>query len=256
MYSADYAPIVLGALFFAAAALYASVGHGGASGYLAVMGLVGFAPILMRPTALLMNVCVASIALFRFWHAARAQGGTQWQLFWPFALGSVPMAYLGGRIHLPNHWHAYVVGAVLIWSAWRLWLAARSNTHVHSSETQALPRLPLCIAIGGAIGLLAGLTGVGGGVFLSPLLILVGWAQVRTAAAPSAAFILLNSIAGLTGLYTHTPTLPSSLPIWLGAVILGGTLGAWLGARKLANSAMRRALAIVLLVAGIKMWLV
>jgi uncharacterized membrane protein YfcA len=119
-------PLLLGVVFFGMAVLYASVGHGGASGYLAAMGLLGMPPALLRPTALLMNVAVATLSMVRFWRADRALGGTQWRLFWPFALGSVPMAYVGGRIVLPTRVHAMVVGAVLIYSAWRL-LARRSR---------------------------------------------------------------------------------------------------------------------------------
>lgn len=241
----------LGFFFFLAALLYSSVGHGGASGYLAVMGLAGMPPVLLRPTALLMNVSVASISLARFWHAARATTGTQWKLFWPFALGSIPLAYLGGRISLPTPLHTIVVGAVLLWSAWRLW---RDTAPTHTNApSRPLPPLPVCITVGGVIGLLSGLTGVGGGIFLSPLLVLFGWANVRSAAAPTAAFILVNSVAGLAGLYARQPTLPEALPYWLMAVIAGGLIGSWLGAHKLNLNTLRRALAIVLVVAGAKM---
>ncbi len=248
--------IELGFFFFMAALLYSSVGHGGASGYLAVMGLAGVAPALLRPTALLMNVSVASISLARFWHAARTTTGTQWKLFWPFALGSIPLAYLGGRISMPTQLHSMVVGAVLWWSAWQLWrdAPAPSLASTHTPPTpRPLPPLPICMAIGGLIGLLSGLTGVGGGIFLSPLLVLFGWANVRTAAAPTAAFILVNSVAGLAGLFTKQPTLPEALPYWLIAVIAGGLIGSWLGAYKLNLNAMRRALAVVLVIAGAKM---
>ncbi len=244
----------LGFFFFLAALLYSSVGHGGASGYLAVMGLAGLPPALLRPTALLMNVSVASISLTRFWHAARATTGTQWKLFWPFALGSIPLAYLGGRINLPTRLHTMVVGAVLLWSAWRMWREARASTAINTeTPSRPLPPLPVCIAVGGLIGLLSGLTGVGGGIFLSPLLVLFGWAHVRSAAAPTAAFILVNSVAGLAGLYAKQPTLPEALPYWLTAVIAGGLIGSWLGAHKLNLNTMRRALAVVLVVAGAKM---
>lgn len=245
---------LLGAMFFAAAVLYSSVGHGGASGYLAVMGLAGVPPAMLRPTALVMNVGVASISLARFWHAARSTTGTQWKLFWPFALGSVPMAYLGGRISLPTRVHAIVVGAVLLYSAWRLWSDSRTSaTNGAAVANKPLPALPLCILIGGAIGLLSGLTGVGGGVFLSPMLVLFGWANVRSAAAPTAAFIVLNSVAGLAGLFAKQPALPDALPYWVVAVMAGGFIGSWFGAKKLNLDSMRRALAVVLLIAGAKM---
>ena len=245
-------PLLLGIVFFGMAVLYASVGHGGASGYLAAMGLLGMPPALLRPTALLMNVAVATLSLLRFWRADRGAGGTQWRLFWPFALGSVPLAYVGGRIVLPTRVHAMVVGAVLIYSAWRL-LVERPVAD-KGYGTRPVPPLPACILLGAAIGLLSGLTGVGGGVFLSPIIVLFGWASVRAAAAPPAAFILVNSIAGLLGLFARQPTLPDALPYWIAAVLVGGWIGTWLGTRKLDVLPMRRVLGVVLLVAGAKMF--
>lgn len=253
---ADVNAIALGALLFVAAVLYSSVGHGGASGYLAAMGLMGVPPQMLRPTALVMNVSVATISMLRFWRAGSVAGDTRvdinWRLFWPFAIGSVPMAYLGGRIHLPTRVHAVIVGAVLLYSAWRLLQETLPSRRGQSVE-RALPGLPACIAIGAAIGLLSGLTGVGGGVFLSPIIVLMGWATVRAAAAPTAAFILVNSIAGLAGLMSRRPDLPDALPWWVAAVIVGGLIGSWFGARRLDLTALRRLLAVVLVIAGLKM---
>ena len=252
----DLDSLTLGALFFAAAVLYSSVGHGGASGYLAAMGLMGVPPQMLRPTALVMNVGVATISLLRFAHAGSSSSGpktpTDWRLFWPFALGSVPMAYLGGRIQLPTRVHAVVVGLVLVYSAWRLFSETLPG-HSRTGAARPLPPLAICVAIGAAIGLLSGLTGVGGGVFLSPLIVLMSWASVRAAAAPTAAFILVNSIAGLLGLLSRKPAFPEALPYWVAAVIVGGLIGSWLGARKLDLTALRRALAVVLVIAGLKM---
>lgn len=249
MVSFDQA-LLLAGLFFAAAILYSSVGHGGASGYLASMGLVGVAPAIMRPTALVMNIAVASISLHRF---ARANG-FNWRLFLPFAITSVPMAFIGGRIHLPVAWFGVLVGAVLLYSATRLFVETMS-VRVKAREVSGPPPVPLALVIGAGIGLLSGLTGVGGGIFLSPLLVLAGWATVRDGAAPTAAFILVNSIAGLLGLLTRQPTLPDPLPYWVAAVIAGGLIGASFGARRLDNRALRRALAAVLVIAGGKMLL-
>lgn len=251
----DVHPVALGALFFLASLLYSSVGHGGGSGYLAAMGLLGVPPPMLRPTALVLNVGVATVALLRFWHAGRSAGGTNWRLFWPFALGSIPLAYVGGTIHLPTRLHAMLIGVVLVYSAWRLFyetLPARA-AQTAARPTRPLPALWLCVALGSAIGLLSGLTGVGGGVFLSPIIVLTGWATVRAAAAPTAAFILVNSISGLAGLMTHRPTLPDALPYWAAAVIVGGLIGSWLGARKMKMATMRRTLAAVLAIAGLKM---
>jgi uncharacterized protein len=249
---AEVNSIALGALFFVAAVLYSSVGHGGASGYLAAMGLMGVPPQMLRPTALVMNVSVATISMLRFWRAGKATGGTDWRLFWPFALGSIPLAYVGGRIQLPTRVHAMAVGVVLLYSAFRL-LAEAARPAQGAPGGRTLPSLPVCVTLGAGIGLLSGLTGVGGGVFLSPIIVLMGWATVRAAAAPTAAFILVNSISGLAGLMSRRPEFPEALPWWVGAVIVGGLIGSWLGARKLDFPAMRRALAVVLAIAGLKM---
>jgi uncharacterized membrane protein YfcA len=249
MVTADEA-LLLGALFFAAAILYSSVGHGGASGYLASMGLVGVAPAIMRPSALVMNIFVASISLYKFTRAA----GFKWRLFLPFAITSVPMAFIGGGIHLPAHWFGALVGLVLLLSATRLFLEART-ANLQPKAVTGPPPIPLALAIGAGIGLLAGLTGVGGGIFLSPLLVLLGWSTVRDSAAPTAAFILINSVAGLAGLLTRQPTLPEALPYWVIAVVAGGLIGATFGARRLDNRTLRQALATVLVIAGGKMFL-
>lgn len=242
--------LLLAGLFFAAAILYSSVGHGGASGYLAAMGLVGVAPAIMRPTALVMNIAVASISLYKFSRA----NGFEWRLFLPFALTSVPMAFLGGRIQLPVAWFGLLVGAVLLFSAVRLFLETRNRAGV-TRPVKGPPPVPLALALGAGIGLLSGMTGVGGGIFLSPLLVLLGWATVRDSAAPTAAFILINSIAGLVGLLTRQAALPDALPYWVVAVIAGGLIGASFGARRLGNTTMRYALAAVLVIAGGKMLL-
>jgi len=240
--------LLLGALFFGAAILYSSVGHGGASGYLAAMSLVGVAPAIMRPTALVMNIAVSSISLYKFTRA----NGFNWRLFLPFAISSVPMAFVGGRIQLPIAWFGVLVGGVLLFSSVRLLLDTLDRGTV-AREVTGPPKLAMALLLGAAIGLLSGLTGVGGGIFLSPLLVLIGWATVRDSAAPTAAFILINSISGLLGLLSRQPALPDALPYWVAAVIAGGLIGATFGARRLGNTAMRRALAAVLVIAGAKM---
>ena len=239
---------LLAALFFAAAVLYSSVGHGGASGYLAAMGLAGVPAAIMRPTALVMNVAVSSISLYKF---ARA-GGFAWRLFLPFAASAMPMAFVGGRTQLPVAWFGVLVGIVLLFSAARLFLDAVSE-RVSSRPARRPPPWWLALTLGAAIGLLSGLTGVGGGIFLSPLLVLTGWATVRESAAPTAAFILVNSVAGLLGLLSRQPTLPEALPYWVAAVVVGGFIGATYGSRRLGHKALRLALAAVLLIAGAKM---
>ena len=222
--------------------LYASVGHAGASGYLAVMAFVGLPAPMMRPTALVLNLLVATIALVRFYRA----GFFSWKLFWPFALGSIPFAFIGGAITLPGHWYRTLVGLVLWASAVRLWLDLRLNTKRDPPKAAA-------IASGSAIGFLAGITGTGGGIFLSPLLLFMGWAETRTTGGVSAAFILANSIAGLAGNPASIGHLPAQLPLWAGAAVLGGLIGAEVGSRRIDTSVFRKLLGVVLLIAGAKL---
>ena len=239
---------LLGALFFAASILYSSVGHGGASGYLAAMGLFGIAPAVMRPTALVMNIAVASISLYKFTRSS----GFNWRLFWPFAVTAVPMAFVGGRIQASHTLVRNLGGmrvAVLCYPAVHRTLVADKRVR----RITGPPPIALALVLGAAIGLLSGLTGVGGGIFLSPLLVLTGWAAVRDSAAPTAAFVLVNSVSGLLGLLSRQPTLPDALPYWVAAVVIGGLIGASYGSRRLGNNAMRQALAAVLVIAGAKM---
>jgi hypothetical protein len=238
----DASALVVAAAFLVAAILYASVGHAGASGYLAVMALVGLPAPMMRPTALVLNLLVASIATVRF---ARA-GFFSWPLFWPFALGSVPLAYVGGAITLPGHWYRILVGVVLWTAALRLLLNLRLR------DTHAPPRVA-AVLCGAGIGLLAGLTGTGGGIFLSPLLLFMGWAETRQTGGVAAAFILANSAAGLAGHPASLDQLPEVFPLWAGAALVGGLIGAELGSRRIGTPAFRRLLGVVLVVAGAKL---
>ncbi len=232
-------------LLLALAALaYSAVGHGGASGYLAVMALLGTAPATMRPTALVLNIVVATIGTVQF---ARA-GHFRWSLFWPFAVASIPAAFLGGRVALTDSHYRVVVGAVLLLSALRfVWTLRAADTDAQQ------PRRAIALFTGALLGFLAGLTGVGGGIFLSPLLLIFGWADLRTTAATSAAFILVNSIAGLIGQLPIEGLLPPDLPLWVAAVVIGGGAGATLGSRRLPVPALRGVLALVLVVAGVKL---
>lgn len=230
--------------------VYASVGHGGASAYIAAMALAGLAPAEMRPIALTLNVLVSCIASFKFWRA----GHFRWRLFWPFAAVSIPFAYLGGAITLPGNLYRIVVGIVLVYAAWQLWRSARAGEEMKPVRE---PAIALAMAIGAAMGLLAGLTGVGGGIFLSPLLLMLGWAGTKQTSAVAAPFILVNSVAGLAaGFVAGTATLPQSTWALAAAVLVGGWLGAEYGSRRFANPVVRRVLAVVLVVAGSKMVLV
>ncbi|ODS53477.1 MAG: hypothetical protein ABS36_12600 [Acidobacteria bacterium SCN 69-37] len=233
----------------AASILYSSVGHAGASGYLAVMALTGVDAAVMKPGALVLNLAVATIATFRF---ARA-GHFSWPLLWPFALTSVPFAFIGGAVQLPGHWYKQAVGLVLLFAATRLFLETRrQNDALHHGR----PPLAPAMASGAAIGLLAGLTGTGGGIFLSPLLLFTGWSGTRESGGVSAAFILANSASGLAGNLTSIGALPGEVWVWTAIVIVGGVIGSDLGSRRIAVTTFRRLLAAVLVVAGLKLLLV
>ena len=233
-------------LFLAIAAiafLYSSVGHAGASGYIAVLALFGFAPTIIRPTALVLNILVAILGSLQFWRA----GHFSWRLFWPFAVLSVPAAYLGGYLRLPVHILRIVIGIVLLCSAARLFFRRRDP------DNAAPPPVPAAVGIGAGLGLLSGLTGTGGGIFLTPLLLFCHWAKTKQASAVSALFILVNSIAGLTGFLTAKQSIPSlALPL-SAAAIGGGAIGSYLGSRRFPIRAIAILLATVLLVAGCKL---
>jgi uncharacterized membrane protein YfcA len=246
---ADALPI-LAAYFLIVGALYASVGHAGASGYLAVMALLSVAPEVMRPTALAINVLVATIAFVQF---ARA-GHFSWALFWPFAAASIPAAFLGGMIHLPVHALKVAIGVVLLLTALRMaWVALRPPK---SKPEPVPPTIAAALSIGGVLGLIAGLTGTGGGIFLSPVMLLFNWADTKRTAATASLFILLNSLAGLIGLasagWRPTPT----LAVLAAAACIGGLIGSTLGSRRATPRALNLFLAVVLLIAGAKLMMV
>jgi hypothetical protein len=233
----------IAAAVLAIAFLYSSVGHAGASGYLAVMSLFGLAPEVVKPTALALNILVACLASWQFWRA----GHFSWAQFWPFALLSVPFAFVGGYVSLPAKAFRVLVGLVLLASAARLLMRPPADVK------KADPPRPASLAIGGGIGLLAGLTGTGGGIFLTPILLFNRWARVRSAAALSAFFILLNSTAGLLGHLGSTQTFPAPALALLAAAGIGGAAGSYLGSHRFEPTVIKRLLALVLLIAGGKL---
>ncbi len=242
--------VLLASSMLVAAFLYASVGHGGASAYIAAMAIAGIAPAEMRPVALQLNVLVAAVATVKFYRA----GHFRWPLFWPFAMVSIPAAYLGGAITLPGTAYKILVGLVLLYAGWQLWWSARVG-----EELPPARRIPIALAmvIGAVLGVLSGLTGVGGGIFLSPLLLLFGWAGTKQTSAVAAPFILVNSLAALAAGFVRNPALPPDYAWWLmAAVVVGGWTGAEYGSRRFANPLIRRVLAAVLAIAGGKMVLV
>jgi uncharacterized membrane protein YfcA len=242
--------VLLTILIFAAAILYSSVGHAGASGYLAAMALVGLAPDVMKPTALALNILVASIASTRYYRA----GYFSWSALWPFAIGSVPLSFVGGAITLPGYIYKPAVGIVLFYAAYRLFRSTMGAAQESADKGISIPTVP-AVAWGGGIGLLSGLTGTGGGIFLSPLLLFTGWAGTRPTSGTSAAFILVNSIAGLAGSFASIRYLPDALPVWAVAAGVGGLIGSEIGSRHLQSNGIRRALAVVLVIAGLKLML-
>ncbi|MGH8617111.1 MAG: sulfite exporter TauE/SafE family protein [Burkholderiales bacterium] len=241
--------MLIAAAFFVVAVLYTTVGHAGASGYLAVMAIAGLAPEVMRPTALALNIVVASITVYRF----RRARFVSWPALWPFLLGSVPLAAIGGALRLPPGLYYKLVGVVLLLSAvllvWRVYYRG-----FRSDEQPIRIRKALATPIGAGVGLLSGITGTGGGIFLSPILLLSGWAGPKGTAGISAPFILINSITALVAGSLTTRTFPPELP-WLAAAAVGGALlGTWLGLSRLSQRGLVITLAVVMLVAAGKLF--
>jgi uncharacterized membrane protein YfcA len=229
----------------AVAFLYSSVGHGGATGYLAVLALLGFTPDSARGTALLANCFVAGVAWWKFGRA----GHFDLRVFLPLALASVPCAWVGSRVALPPSTYGVLLGTVLI-AAGLFLITRRMATEAASLRA---PSFPLALAAGAGLGLVAGLTGIGGGVFLSPLLLFLRWVKPKTSGGIAAAFIVLNSIAGLIGLSARLtdaslPLIALALPATAAAL-----LGTHFGVRRWSDASFGRALAVVLMFAGGKL---
>lgn len=233
--------------FLLVGALYASVGHAGASGYLAAMSLLNIDPAAMRPTALSINVLVATIAFTQFTRA----GHFSWSLFWPFAVASIPAAYIGGLIQLPQQALKTAIGIVLLLSAVRM--ASVASRPADRPAEHRPPSVPIALCVGAALGLLAGLTGTGGGIFLSPVILLMGWASPKRTAATSSLFILMNSVAGLAGLASRGWTPPLALWLLAACGLAGGLVGATFGSRHATPRMLNVLLAVVLVIAGAKL---
>lgn len=224
--------------------LYSAVGHAGASGYIAVMTLFSLAPAVIKPSALVLNILVASLTAYQFWRA----GHFSWSLFWPFAVLSVPLAFVGGYVNLPTQWFKVLVGVVLLYSAARFFFVSQAT------EQEIIPpSKPVSFGTGAGLGLLSGLTGTGGGIFLTPLLLFFRWSKTKNASAVSALFILVNSLAGLLGNLSSTQQLPGlALPV-AAAALAGGAVGSYLGSQRFSGAFIKKLLAVVLLIAGYKL---
>ena len=243
--TAELVPL-LAVCIFTVAMLYASVGHGGASGYLAVMALFSLHPAALKPTALVLNIVVAGVATCLYLSARQFS----WRAFWPFAITSIPASYLGGCFSLPPHLYRPILGVVLLFAAWRLFVRnERPAVEVN------LPRLPLAMGVGAVLGFFSGLIGVGGWIILSPLMVLLGWAKVREVSGIAALFILVNSAAGLLGHVGSLQQVPEYAPFLAVMALAGGTLGALGGSRHLPVAAILKTMATVLVFAGGKMFL-
>lgn len=232
------------ALLFVVAFLYASVGHGGASGYLALMALFSVAPAVMKPTALLLNLFVSLTSFIQFYRG----GHFRWKVFWPFAIASIPMAYLGGLVVVDGNIYKKILGVLLIIPIIRFFFFG--NARVEEKEENSLP---LSLLIGGSIGFLSGLIGIGGGILLSPILLLLKWTDQKQTAAISALFIFVNSLSGLAGQLTKGIQFTSDMFAYVVIAFIGGLCGAYFGALKFRQSILKNVLATVLLLAVYKL---
>lgn len=238
-----YELLLLAIAVFTIALLFSSVGHGGASGYIAAMTLFDIAPEIIKPTVLILNILVASISAFQFWRS----GFFSWQLFFPFAILAIPLSFLGGYLHLPAQLFKIILGVTLLLSAIRFLVKPVSE---HEATP---PSWPIALSAGGTIGFLAGLTGTGGGIFLTPLFYFFHWAEAKQISAVSALFILTNSIAGLLGNLSSTQRIPEFTGILAIASLLGATLGSYFGSQQFSSGVIQRILAVVLAIAGGKL---
>jgi uncharacterized membrane protein YfcA len=240
--------IILVCAFFVVATLYTTVGHAGASGYLAIMAIAGLSPEVMRPTALALNILVATITVYRF----RRARYFAWHGLWPFLLGSVPLAAFGGALRLAAGTYYLMVGSVLAASAallvWRVFGSGfrRDDQGLSINKVIAVP-------LGALIGLLSGLTGTGGGIFLSPIMLMLGWAGPKTAAGIAAPFFLVNSVAALVAGSLTAGTLPAEIGWFAAAAVAGACAGTWLGLSKLSQRGLIITLAVVMLIAAGKL---
>ncbi len=231
-------------LVFLMAILYSSVGHGGASGYLALMAIFGFSPEFMRPSALILNIFVSSIAFFSYYR----NGHFRLNLLLPFILTSVPFAFLGGLITLNPKTYKVILGIFLILAIARMVYRPKNQTN----EINTINKYTAYI-IGTFLGFFSGLIGIGGGIILSPIIILLKWGTMKETSAVSAAFILVNSISGLFGQFSQGIQLAPEIGTMLAAAILGGLIGSYMGSYKITDKALKYALSVVLTFASYKL---
>lgn len=231
-------------LLFIVAFLYASVGHGGASGYLALMALFGFSAAIMKSSALVLNIFVSLISFYQYYKG----GHFKWKLFLPFIITSIPASFIGAYIILDAMMYKKILGVLLIFPILRLLGIIGKET-----ETIREVRIAWALIIGGIIGLLSGMIGIGGGIILSPVILLLHWGNMKETAAVSALFIFVNSFAGLLGLMAQGTQIDSQIYLWLLVAIAGGIAGAYVGRKLLSNKALKAILALVMVIASVKL---
>ncbi|MGH2566744.1 MAG: sulfite exporter TauE/SafE family protein [Bacteroidota bacterium] len=233
-------------LILLVAALYSSVGHGGASGYLAVLSFFAVAPAEMSSTALVLNLLVAGVGAYSYWRAKHLSLG----LTWPFLVTSIPFAFIGGLLKVSDNTYFLLLAAVLVIAAVRL---ATARASLSDERPMKNPTSSVALPVGAGIGLLSGIVGVGGGIFLSPLMIFMKWADPKRTAAVSALFIWINSLAGLGGRFTRDAIMLGDLLPLVLAAFFGGVIGSYFGANRFSSLLLRRLLSLVLLVAAFKL---
>jgi uncharacterized protein len=249
MFDLSSLAIYLALLFLVVAVLYSSVGHAGASGYLAAMALLGFAPEQMRPTALALNILVGSIGIVRFYRADLIDI----KKVLPFVITSAPCAFFAAKIPIAKESYALLLAIVLIFAALAVFKSARSLKKMEVELPTKKIFWPIAAVAGTAIGILSGLTGTGGAIFLTPLLLFAHWAHTREASGISVAFVFINSLTALAGLWQAGASFPEALPLWLVAVTIGALMGTQLGIHRLPIQGLRYALSAVLLIAAGKL---
>lgn len=236
---------ILSGIIFFVAILYSTVGHGGASAYLATMALFGLTPDIMKPTALILNIIVAGIGSVSYIRA----GSFSWQVFWPFALGSLPLTYWASTLEISHNLYKIILGSILIFTSLWLLIGKKNSNDQTTKSGNTLVK----IIIGGAIGFIAGITGIGGGVLLSPLLILTHWADPKKTSGIASTFIVANSIVGIIGHLSETKFPPNYIWYFVATAAIGGLIGSNLGSKRLANSGIKKVLAVIMLISGVQL---
>ncbi|MFN0050051.1 MAG: sulfite exporter TauE/SafE family protein [Cytophagales bacterium] len=240
-----YSDFLIPLLLLIVAFLYSSVGHGGASGYLAVLSLFSIAPTEMKSTSLILNIIVSLLAFYHYYRA----GYFDWRLFAFFAITSVPFSFLGSNIPISDELYKKLLGIILVFPTIKL----MGISPIANGNEIKPPKLIISLLVGAIIGFLSGMLGIGGGILLSPLILLMGWAGMKQTAAISALFIFVNSMAGLSGLYLNGINLNSNMYIWIIVALIGGYAGSFFGSKKFDNRLLKYLLAFVLSIASLKL---